>query len=108
MLFRSLPVLETLENMARYATGVGIVLLGIGIMLGHLWAYKVLGYFFKLDIKIIVSDIAWLSYVIGWVYVKFKGLHGLRMSQVSMWGFVLFFVVLAIGNIFASTFHQFI
>lgn len=108
LIYDGLPVLETLENMARYATGVGVVLLGIGILMGHLWAYKVLGYFFKLDIKIIVSDIAWLSYVFGWLYVKFKGLHGLRMSQVSMWGFILFLVVLVIGNIFASTFHQFI
>ena len=108
LIYNGLPVLETLENMARYATGVGVLLLGVGIMLGHLWAYKVLGYFFKLDVKIIITDIAWLSYAGGWLYVKVKGLHGLRMSQVSMWGFVLFFVTLVIGSIFNSTFHQFI
>ncbi len=108
IIYDGLPALETLENMARYATGVGIILLGIGILLGHVWAYKVLGYFFIMDVKIIISDIAWLFYASGWFYVKFRGLHGLRMSQVSMWGFILFFVVLAIGNIVASTFHQFV
>ena len=108
IIYAGLPALETLDNMARYATGVGIILLGVGILFGHFWAFKVLGYFFKLDVKIIVTDIAWLSYVFGWFYVKFKGLHGLRMSQVSMWGFILFFVILVIGNILDSTFHRFI
>lgn len=108
LIYDGLPALETLENMARYATGVGIILLGVGILLGHFWAYKVLGYFFILDVKIIVSDIAWLVYASGWFYVKFKGLHGLRMSQVSIWGFIFFFVILVIGNILDSTFHQFI
>ncbi|NHZ86550.1 MAG: hypothetical protein GWP19_11840 [Planctomycetia bacterium] len=108
LIYDGLPALETLENMARYATSVGVILLGAGILLGHFWAYKVLGYFFKLDVKIIVTDVAWLFYAIGWFYVKFRGLHGLRMSQISVWGFILFFVTLVLGNIIASTFHQFI
>lgn len=108
IIYDGLPALETLENMARYATSVGIILLGVGILMGHLWAYKVLGYFFKLNVKIILTDIAWLCYAFGWFYVKFKGLHGVRMSQISMWGFILFFLILAIGNILDSTFHRFI
>lgn len=107
-IYDGFPSLETLETMARNATTVGIILLGFGILLGHLWAYKVLGYFFKPDPKIIVTDIAWLVYMTGWVIVKIKRLHGFRMGVISLVGFLLFFISMIMVNLLSSTFHKFI
>ncbi len=107
-IYDGLPSLETIETMARNATAVGIILLGFGIFMGHLWAYKVLGYFFKPDPKIIATDIAWLVYIAGWIIVKIKNLHGLRIRIISFVGFLLFFVTIILINFLSATFHKFI
>ena len=108
LIYDGLPALETLENMSRYATGAGIILLGLGLFTGHLWSYKVLGYFFKFDPKIIVSDLAWFGYLIGWILVKVRKLHGLKMSRVAILGFLSFLIILVIANFLDSTFHNFV
>lgn len=107
-IYAGLPSLEILEEMGRYATAAGIILLGIGILLGHLWAYKVLGYFFKFDSKIIITDLAWLAYLSGWVIVKKINLSGMRISMLYMWGFVVFFLSIMVVNLFGDSFHKFI
>lgn len=106
-IYDGLPSLEIIETMGRYATAVGIIILGVGILLGHLWAYNVLGYFFKADTKIIVTDVAWLAYFLGWVIAKVKRLHGLRMSAITLGGFLVFFVTMMLINLLSSTFHKF-
>lgn len=107
-IYNGLPALETMEIMARFATGAGLILLGIGIFLGHLWAYRVMGYFMKFDPKIIISDIAWFAYLLGWIYVHFRRVQGIRMSILSVIGFLIFFITMIAVNFFESTFHQFI
>ncbi len=106
-IYQSLPSLDTLEGMGRAASVVGLISLGLGIFLGHIWAYKILGYFFSWDQKIIITDIAWFAYLAGWWVVRSKGLGGLRTSQWAFWGFIVVFASLMIVNIFATTFHQF-
>jgi len=106
-IYQGLPSLETLEGMGRVVSIVGLIGLGLGIFLGHLWAYKILGYFFKADLKIIITDIAWLAYLSGWLVVRIRGLGGLRTSQWAFWGFIAVFTSLMIVNIFATTFHRF-
>lgn len=108
VIYDGLPALETLESMARFATGAGLILLGTGILLGHLWAGRILGHFVLMDPKIIVSDIAWLAYLGGWIYIRFKRVQGIRMSIISMIGFLLFFITLIAINFFESTFHKFV
>jgi len=106
-IYQGLPTLETLEGMGRAASLAGLVVLGLGIFLGHLWAYKILGYFYSFDPKIVITDIAWLGYLIGWAIVRLRGLGGLRTSQWAFWGFIALFTSLVIVNIFATTFHRF-
>ncbi|NQT62470.1 MAG: cytochrome c biogenesis protein CcsA [Candidatus Marinimicrobia bacterium] len=106
-IYQGLPSLETLEGMGRAASIAGVVSLGLGIFLGHLWAYKILGYFFSYDLKIIITDVAWLAYLIGWLVVRLRNLGGLRTSQWAFWGFIALFAALMIVNIFATTFHRF-
>ncbi len=108
LIYDGLPALETLENMSRYATGAGIIFLGAGLFTGHLWSYKVLGYFFKYDVKIIASDVAWFFYLFGWILVKIRHLHGLKMSRVAIGGFLAFIIILFVANFVDTTFHSFI
>jgi len=108
ILYDNLPALETLEKMGKYGTSVGIVLLGAGIFLGHLYAYKMLGHFIFLDPKIIISDIAWLAYLCGWIIVHYKKLYGMQMSIISFWGFLIFMLSMMIVNLLSNTFHNFL
>jgi ABC-type uncharacterized transport system permease subunit len=107
-IYDGLPSLETIEKMGMFATGFGIIFLGLGVLLGHLWAFKILGYFFKLDPKIIITDIAWVTYAVGWIVSRRMGLRGLRMSRITFWGFVIFFISTIIASMFTHTFHRFI
>ena len=59
IIYDRLPPLESLEKMGRWASVIGLTVLGFGIFLGHLWALKMLGDFFSLDPKIVITDIAW-------------------------------------------------
>jgi len=106
-IYEGLPSLEMLEGMGRVGSLAGLVTLGLGIFLGDLWAYKILGYFFKADPKIVISDIAWISYAVGWLIVWRRGLSGLRLSRWAFWGFILFFMAIMVVNILGNTFHSF-
>ncbi len=106
-IYEGLPALETLEGMGRTASLAGLITLGLGIFLGHLWAYKILGYFFKADPKIIITDLAWISYAVGWLIVWRKNLSGLRLSRWAFWGFILFFLSIVIVNMVGTSFHHF-
>ena len=106
-IYEGLPSLESLESMGRTASLAGLITLGLGIFLGHLWAYKILGYFFKTDPKIVITDLAWISYAIGWLVVWRKKLSGLRLSRWAFWGFIMFFVSIMIVNMVGTSFHHF-
>lgn len=108
LMYKGLPSMEILESMARYATGTGIITLGIGIFLGHIWAWKVFGYFFQSDLKIIATDFAWIVYALGWLIVKVKNIGGYRVSLIALWGFILFFMSIVAINLLGFTFHQFV
>jgi len=107
VIYDRLPTLETVEKMGMFATGFGIIFLGIGVFLGHLWAYKILGYFFTPDPKIVITDIAWIIYATGWIVSWKLGLRGLRMSLITFWGFLILFISIVIFSMFFQTFHRF-
>mgnify|MGYP005619873531 CR=1 FL=1 len=106
-IYTNLPPLKSVEDLGRTASLIGLILLGIGILLGHYMASLEFGYFFVLDAKMIVADLAWLAYTIGWIFVVRYRLSGLRMSRIAFWGFVIFFISMIFINIFGDTFHKF-
>jgi ABC-type uncharacterized transport system permease subunit len=59
-LFSQLPALTYLEKMSMRSVVTGIVLLGIGLLLGHLQAMELIGEFWPKDMKVIISDAVWL------------------------------------------------
>jgi HemX protein len=107
VIFQRLPPLNTLENMSKLATISGIILLGIGLGTGHFVALWVLEDFNLLDPKIIVTDIVWLAYVIGFVVARWRGLSGLRMAYLNLTGYLGLIVAMLVVNTFLNTFHSF-
>ena len=108
LIFRQLPPLSMLEKMSKLATTTGVILLGVGLVLGHYVAIRQFGYVdvFQHPI-IVVADLAWLAYVIGIVVVRTKGLSGVRMGYLSLGGYLLFMASLVIVLTRFGAFHTF-
>lgn len=107
LIFRRLPPLATLENMSKTATVAGVVVLGLGLALGHYFAIGQAGDFNFLDPIIISADLIWLTYLIGLIVVTLRGLSGIRIGYLSLIGYVvLMSSMVAIVTIFGE-FHSF-
>ena len=107
IIYRGMPPLDQLENMGRLSSILGLVSLGFGLIMGHFYAYRVLGTFFPPDLKILINDVAWAFYLLGWAIVKFKNYRGIRMSKLSFWGFLAFAGAIMAANFISTSFHQF-
>ena len=106
-LFDQLPALTYLEKMSIRAAFIGIVLLGIGLVSGHVQAYHVLGEYIPKDIKVIVSDFIWILYLVGYLMAKFNKWHGRKMAYWSIAGFFLLIVGGFTVVYLSESFHAF-
>jgi len=106
-IYENLPDLETLEMMGRKSSLIGLLFLGAGIVMGHIWAGRILNDPFPLDPKIIVTDAAWILYVIMWVVVRNGNLRGLQPGRWAFWGFIAMIVSLAAAGLVGDSFHNF-
>ncbi len=107
LIFRQLPALNILEKMSRLATLCGIILLGLGLGIGHYLAMYVLENFNFFDPKIVITYVAWATYAVGYLVVKTKGISGLRMGYLSLGGYLALITSMVVVNTFLSTFHSF-
>ncbi len=107
LLFTQLPALTYLEKMSIHSVVIGIILLGAGIMLGHIQARSLLGSFWPNDLKVIVTDIIWLLYFLGYVSARVFKWPGKWMAYLSMTAFT----ILIFGGILViyitQSFHKF-
>lgn len=106
-LFLQLPALTYLEKMSVRSVITGIVLLGIGILLGHYQASVMIGEFWPRDIKVIVSDGVWLLYVAGYILTILKKWSGEKMAYLSLYGFLILIVGGGIIIYMSESFHKF-
>ncbi len=106
-LFMQLPALNYLERMSSRSVLTGIILLGIGILLGHYQAHVMIGEFWPKDIKVIVSDVVWLLYVVGFVFTSIKKWRGEKMAYLSFYGFLILIVGGGIIIYMSNSFHKF-
>jgi ABC-type uncharacterized transport system permease subunit len=108
VIFRKLPPLSLLEKMSKLATTSGVVLLGLGLALGHWVAFQ---RFQTLDPLqhplIVVADVAWLAYLIGLIVAKLRGLSGIRMGYLSLAGYLLFMGSMVVVITQLEAFHSF-
>jgi len=108
-MFLQLPALTYLEKMSIRSIVTGIILLGIGILLGHYLAYvnDQIGEFWPKDVKVIISDIVWLLYVIGFLLTKVKKWRGEKMAYLSLYGFIVLIIGGGIIIYMSESFHKF-
>jgi ABC-type uncharacterized transport system permease subunit len=106
-MFQQLPAITYLEKMSIRSVTIGIVLLGLGILLGHFQALKVLGEFWPNDIKVIVSDAVCLIYLIGVIVIRKLNWRGERMAYFAISSFVILIIGGFLVIYLSESFHQF-
>ena len=106
-IFDQLPPVTYLENMSKIAVLIGIVLMGIGIFLGHMQTQKAFGQFFYSDPKVIITDLIWLAYLIIYLAAHFKKWSARIMAYLSITGFVILLTGMAIVLTVGKSFHEF-
>ena len=107
VLYDQLPALTHLEMMSIRSVLIGILTMGAGIFLGHLQTNQAFGKFFLTDPKVVVTDIIWIAYFLGYVSARAFRWRGRRMAYLALSGFT----VLTLGGIvvvvLAESFHEF-
>ena len=108
-LFTQLPALNYLEKMSMRSVLTGIIVLGIGLFLGHYQALAnpLIGEFFPNDMKVIVSDAVWLIYLLGYLIIFFKQWRGAKLAYLSLYGFLILIVGGFIIIFMSDSFHKF-
>ncbi len=92
---RSLPPLETTDQIALKALLFGLPCMTAGLLIGSALAEQTVGPSFFLDPKVLLSFAMWIAYI-GMIYIRrHSGLRGRRAVYLS--GFV-FLVVLAVWS----------
>lgn len=108
IIYDQLPALTYLEFMSIRSVAIGIVLLGVGILLGHLQAIKALGSFWVTDAKVIVTDIVWLLYFSGYILSRLFKWRGRWMAYLSMAGFGILVGGGIVVVLWVQSFHKFV
>jgi ABC-type uncharacterized transport system permease subunit len=88
-LYEQLPSLFYLEKMSIRSMCIGIAILGVGILLGHVEADRVFGTFWVTDMKVIVTDVIWLMYLIAFLSSHTMKWRGKWMAYLSLSGFLV-------------------
>lgn len=106
-LFMQLPALTYLEKMTARSVITGIVVLGIGLLLGHIQALELIGEFWPKDMKVLVSDGVWLIYLIGYILISVKKWRGEKVAYMSLYGFIILVIGGGIVIYLSESFHKF-
>ncbi|HGY55921.1 MAG TPA: hypothetical protein ENK44_09475 [Caldithrix abyssi] len=107
LLFSQLPALTYLEKMSTRSVVIGIVLLGIGIILGHWQAHELLGTFWPKDIKVIVTDAVWILYFLSYVLARTFKWPGKWMACLSVFAFLILIFGGVLLMYVLQSFHKF-
>jgi HemX protein len=106
MVFQQLPSLTYMEKMNRRSILTGIILLGIGIMLGH-YQMMITGEYMVKDMKVIITDVVWILYIIMYLLAIKKKWSGEKMAYMSLYGFIVLIVGGGIVIFLSESFHEF-
>jgi ABC-type uncharacterized transport system permease subunit len=107
LLYRQLPPLTFLEKMSIRSVVIGIILLGIGILHGHIQANRVLGTYWPMDPKVILSDAIWGFYFIGYIVSRIMKWRGRWMANLALSGFLVLLIVSGMVMFLMDSFHRF-
>jgi ABC-type uncharacterized transport system permease subunit len=107
VIYKRLPDLETLERMSVTATLIGTILLTVAITLGVIWLPQVIESFSYTDPKLFGTIAIWVVYVFCLAARQVAGWKGRRMMVVTVTGFALAVVSIAVTTILPYGFHKF-
>ena len=107
IIYRQMPPLAHLERMSIRSVALGVVLLGVGIFLGHLQARNLLGSFWYLDPKVLVTDIIWFIYCVGYILSRILKWRGRWMAYLSLSFYFTLIMSAILIYILSETFHKF-
>lgn len=107
VIYDQLPALTYLEMMSIRSVLIGIVLMGGGLLLGHIQTLKVFGSFWLSDPKVVVSDLVWLFYVLGYLGARAFRWRGRWMAFLALSGFTVLMLGGVIVVVLAESFHEF-
>lgn len=96
--FKRLPPLRTLERMSKISTVTGTVLLGLGLLVGYLVAYGLEINYDLSDPKYMVTNSIWLGYVLGIIFVRSRGIPGLKLAYATVAWFVVLLVSVGVAS----------
>jgi HemX protein len=107
IIYNNLPSLDLLEKLSIRSVLIGIIVLGIGIVLGHFRTFDLFGSFWLNDPKIILTDFIWLSYFTGYLLFRIKNWHGRWMAYLLVGGFIMLCGANLSVFLLVKTFHNF-
>ncbi|MBD3226103.1 MAG: hypothetical protein GF313_15350 [Caldithrix sp.] len=107
IIYDQLPAINYLERMSIRSVAIGIILLGVGILLGHWQAAKILDSYWPLDVKVIVSDIIWVVYLITYIFARLLKWRGRWMAYLAVSGFILLVAGSLAVVLLSESFHKF-
>ena len=70
----------------------GICLLGLGLGVGYAVATQLSASVTFTDPKLLATNIVWIGYVVGALFVKFRGLPSMKVAWLSILWFLVFLV----------------
>ncbi|MBS4027479.1 MAG: cytochrome c biogenesis protein CcsA [Ignavibacteriales bacterium] len=105
-IYRNLPNLESLESLTFKSTLVGFVALTFVIVVGFIWLPQAFPDISYGDAKVLGTFFIWMLYAIGLAAKKFLGFQGKKIALLSIFGFVITFLSMALSNVI-SGFHKF-
>lgn len=107
LLYTQLPALTYLEKMSIRSVVIGIILLGLGIMHGHIQSNRVFGTYFPIDPKVLLSDAIWGFYFLGYVLSRIMKWRGRWMANLALSGFLVLLIVSSLVMFLMESFHRF-
>jgi ABC-type transport system involved in cytochrome c biogenesis permease subunit len=101
------PALEVLERMSRSSVIVGVAALSIGMVLGFVWAHRLLGQYVTGDPKEIISLVVLLVYAIYLRLSRQTAWRGARACRLCVASFFVVIFSYTVVNFYLSSYHRF-
>jgi ABC-type uncharacterized transport system permease subunit len=106
LLFRNLPSIMELDDMNFRASLIGLAALFVSVVLGFAWSEISFSRVPFGDPKVMITVFTWLVYLVIYVFKTLFGWSGKRIAILSVCGFLLVLVSIALINQMPATFHN--
>jgi len=106
-IYKRLPSLHLLEQLAFSAITFGFIFLTITIFVGVVWLPNAIKDFSYFDPKLITTLIVWVLYALGFISRKLGNFQSKTIMTLAFGGFVFTIISVMVVNVFLTSFHKF-